>query len=95
MHPFYGPNSQFLADRDRVSKVTGVVTMAAYLAFWAGAVTIALRELDERFPKGGSVPGQGQDAMSVLRLRYARGEIDRDQFVTMRRDLASEEPGPG
>ncbi len=95
MHPFYGPNSQFLADRDRASKVTGVVTMAAYLVFWAGTVTIALRELNERFPKGGSAAGQGQDAMSVLRLRYARGEIDRDQFVAMRRELSGDEQGPG
>ena len=96
MHPFYGPNSQFLAGQDRGSRVTGLITMAAYLAFWAGAVVIAKRELDERFPRGGPAPGRRDVALSVVRERYARGEIDRDQFLRMEQDLAArEERGPG
>lgn len=95
MHPFYGPNSQSLAGQDRASKVTGLVTMGAYLAFWAWAVATAMRELNERFPKGGPSSGHGDVALAVLRERYARGEIDRDQFLAMERDLAPEETGPG
>ena len=41
--------------------------------------------------------GAGDPALEQARLRYARGEIDRDEFVRIARDLGSpvsvEEPG--
>ena len=64
--------------------------MAAYLAFWAGAIVLARRELDARFPRGGRpVP---DDALALLRARYARGEIDEAQLRAMSAVLA--EVGP-
>ena len=60
--------------------------MAAYLAFWAGAIALAKRELDARFPRGGR-PGP-DPAMDELRARYARGEIDEDQLRAMAAVLA-------
>lgn len=92
MHPFYGPSGRLLADRE--SRASGLVSMAAYLAFWAVAVGIGLRELDARFPRT-AVPRRDVDrAMAVLRERYARGEVDRAQFLLMSRDLLGHDREP-
>lgn len=85
MHPFYGPNARLLAGRG--SSASGLVSMAAYLAFWTAALVIAKRELDARFPKGGGRTTSADTAMAVLRERFARGEIDEEQFRQMARVL--------
>jgi uncharacterized membrane protein len=43
-----------------------------------------------------SVPADADSALHELRLRYARGELDRDEFVQRFRDLGGEglEPPP-
>jgi putative membrane protein len=92
VHPFYGPSSQLLARRSpgQADSVAGLVSMAAYLAFWAGALALAWRELDARFPR---VDARARDpAVQVLRERFARGEIDADQLRGMRAVLDAE-PG--
>lgn len=90
MHPFYGPNSRFLSRRD--SGVTGLVSMAAYLAFWAGALVLAQRELDARWPRHPRPPAASDPAVAVLRERFARGEIDEVEFLALGRALRE---GPG
>jgi putative membrane protein len=40
---------------------------------------------------GGSKPGA--DAQELVRLRYARGEIDRETFLQVSQDLAGTPPG--
>jgi len=35
----------------------------------------------------------GADPLSILAGRYARGEIDRDQFLQMRQDLGAPQAG--
>ena len=88
MHPFYGPSARLLGDR--ATSASGLLSMAAYLAFWAAALAIAKRELDARFPQVAQ-PGSGPDrAIALLRERYARGEIDAVQFAEMRTVLAEE-----
>ena len=37
--------------------------------------------------RGGRYGGTGDDALSVLRSRYARGETDDDEFETRRKGL--------
>ena len=69
MHPFYGPSAGLLGGRG--TSATGLLSMAAYLAFWAGAIVLARRELDARFPRGGRP--LADPAMDELRARYARG----------------------
>ena len=90
MHPFYGPSQRLLGDR--AGRGEGMASMAAYLAFWAVVVVAAKRELDLRWPRGRTGPGSGatsDSALEALRLRYARGEIDRATFVAMRADLTA------
>ena len=105
MHPFYGPSGRLLADRS--GRTEGIVSMAAYLAFWAVVVAVAKREMDLRWPRdalrtahGGRASGDSaagrtvtDPALEALRLRYARGEVDRDTFLAMRADLGGSDLG--
>jgi putative membrane protein len=38
----------------------------------------------------GAVPVRPDDAVQELRVRYARGEVDRDEFLTRARDLGAD-----
>jgi putative membrane protein len=87
MHPFYGPSARLVGEGR--TTVAGLVSMAAYLAFWAGVVVMAKRELDARLPRYAQPARQGDDALAVLRARYARGEIDREAFLQVQADLAA------
>jgi uncharacterized membrane protein len=89
MHPFYGPSGRLLADR--AGRPEGIVSMAAYLAFWAVVVAVAKREMDLRWPRAAR-PASGDPALEALRVRYARGEVDRDTYVAMRADLVAAVP---
>lgn len=94
MHPFYGPSAGLLGGRG--ASASGLVSMAAYLAFWAGAIALARRELDARFPRGGRA--SPDPAMDEVRARYARGEIDEHQLramVAVLADVAAAAPGRG
>ena len=84
MHPFYGPSARLMGGRG--GSASGLLSMAAYLAFWAGAIALAKRELDARFPRGGRPVRD--PAMDELRARYARGEIDEEQLRAMAAVLA-------
>lgn len=60
------------------------------ILFWGliiAAIVVGLRAL-----WGGSVaPGQKQEksALELLKERYARGEIERDEFEQKKRDLSA------
>lgn len=91
VHPFYGPSGRQLSGRD--TRLSGLASMAAYLAFWAGALVIARRELDRRWPPR---PRSGEDtdpALAVLRERFARGELDASQYRAMRDVLTGDAGG--
>jgi putative membrane protein len=63
----------------------GLVMMLMMVVFWAlviAAVVIGLRWL---LGQGG--PPRRDEALEILRQRYARGEIDRQEFEARRRDL--------
>jgi putative membrane protein len=66
----------------------------AWLAFWVVVVFLLVSAVR----RGGARP-QGSSALRVLEERYARGEIDRDEFFERRRVLRGEphatgDPGP-
>ena len=67
------------------------------LLFWGviiALIVFAVRALSRpgsgrATPSAGS-PGQAPDqALEILRERYARGEISKDEFNTMRQDLTA------
>lgn len=88
MHPFYGPSARLMSDRPGRSE--GMASMAAYLAFWAVVVALGKRELNARWPRGDAVrSASGDPALEALRVRYARGDIDRGTYLAVRADLTA------
>lgn len=41
-------------------------------------------------PQGPAAPIQGQDVLELLRVRFARGEITKDEYLAARQVLESE-----
>jgi putative membrane protein len=62
----------------------------AWLAFWIAVVVIVVRLL-----KSGPATTRPSSALRVLEERYARGEIDRDEYFERRRVLLGEPPAAG
>ena len=89
MHPFYESQARLLAGRP--VPASGLVSMAAYLVFWGMVVVALRRDLDSRFPRVDAEPPT-DPALVVLRERFARGEIDEEEFRTR---LAVLSPPPG
>jgi uncharacterized membrane protein len=63
--------------------------LVAALAFGIWAVR-RITDGDRLMVAGASIDG----AMQELRLRYARGEVDRDEFTQRLHDLGGEGPEP-
>ena len=57
------------------------------LAFWV-LVIVGLVALTRRLTARGWCESRTDAALDILRQRYARGEINRDEFDAKRRDLA-------
>ena len=60
--------------------------------FWLGIIAAAIWLLSNLFPKNnamGTTNGTPETAVSILQRRYARGEIDKEQFEQMRHELES------
>ena len=56
------------------------------VGFWV-AVIVVLAVLFRRL--GWPTSGRSDSALEILRSRYARGELSREDFETMRRDLVA------
>ncbi len=64
----------------------GVVMMVMMLVFWSAVIVslvLGIRWLIHQAPASRS-----DSALEILRRRYARGEINREEFETKKRDLA-------
>ena len=58
--------------------------------FWIGIIAAAIWLLSNLFPKNNTTDttnGDGETAVSILQKRYARGEINKEQFEQMRQEL--------
>ena len=63
----------------------GLVMMLMMLVFWG--LIIAGLVIGLRWLLGQGRPGARDEALEILRQRYARGEIEKQEFDTRRRDL--------
>ncbi len=61
----------------------GGVWMLFGFVFWVALVVWLVRTAG----RGASASAPGGDALAVLKLRYARGEITKEQFEQMRKDI--------
>ena len=67
----------------------GIVGSIMMLVFWAlviAGVVLLIRWLASQGRQGGGAGG-GRGPLDILKERYAKGEITREQFEQMRRDL--------
>ncbi len=88
MHPFYDPSRESLGRKE--TQAAGLISMLAYLVFWAAAIPMALRAL-KRYSAPAVAAGQVPDgAMAILRDRYARGEIELEEFLQRKSALDRE-----
>lgn len=65
----------------------GLGMMFMMLLFWAlviSAVVLGIRWLSSQ-----GTPPRSDTALEILRQRYARGEIDKEEFDAKKKDLAS------
>lgn len=85
MHPFYSPSSQLFQEGE--SFWLGLVSMAMYLLFWGVVIIIAAKMFKKYFVRMGYPKSREDNAMSILRERYAKGEIDAEEFKRKKADL--------
>lgn len=102
MHPFYDSNRALMSTRD--TRLLGLASMAAYLAFWAAAIPFVLRALSRALTRtaassgaplagptrGSTAAGADDRAEAIVRERYAAGEIDDDELRHRLRVLRAE-----
>lgn len=60
------------------------------LLFWGGLIALiffSIRAFTGSGQKQSGAMTAGETALDILKRRYARGEIDKDEYETMRRDI--------
>lgn len=67
----------------------GIFMIVFWILILVGLVFV-IRWLVQATGKKGDSGQRGSRAMEILKERYARGEIDKTQFETMKRDLVDE-----
>jgi putative membrane protein len=60
--------------------------MAMMLLFWGVVILVGVAGI--RWFIGQSKPPRADSAMEIIRERFARGEIDKDEFETKKRELS-------
>jgi len=61
---------------------------------WGVLIALAVWGVSRLFPRGAQSPGRDEGettAREVLTRRYARGEITREEYELMKRDIGQEE----
>lgn len=81
MHPFYDYSRQLLAQNG--TWWVGLVSMAMYLLFWAVVILLAYRFVRKYFLKKEGIDNIEDKAIGILRERYAKGEVDTEEFQRM------------
>ncbi len=66
--------------------------LMAFLALLALGVALLWRRVAAAMPKSMLLPGTRH--LDAIRVRYARGEMTREEFLQVNRDLGGPEPPP-
>lgn len=64
-----------------------LVSMGVFFLFWILALVGLVLLIRWLWIQGRSFPRTEDSALEILKRRYARGEITREEFESMRRDL--------
>jgi putative membrane protein len=65
----------------------GVIWM---LLFWGGIIVLIVWGIKKLTERGGSAPhtGEQRDPLDIVKERYAKGEISKEQFEQIKKDLS-------
>ncbi len=69
----------------------GLIGLLLMVIFWGGLIGLALLLIWRLFPRTDAAAGPGrtgQSAREILDVRFARGELSRDDYELMRQDLS-------
>lgn len=64
--------------------------MAAMLLIWVGVIALVIWGVSSLFPRGRAT--SEPDAVEIVRRRYARGEISREEYLEAVETLRAEAP---
>jgi len=69
----------------------GLFGFLLMILFWGAIIALGVWLVGNLFPKAGSTAGSqaGESALEILKRRYARGELTREEYEAMRHDLES------
>lgn len=70
---------------DHMDGSWAIAGMVMMVAFWVGLVALVIWAVESFRPRG----GQRESALDIARRRYAAGEISREEFEQMQRDLGT------
>ena len=68
----------------------GIFGMIFMLVFWVliiAGIVLVVRWLFEQGRSGGAPSSSGESALDILKKRYARGEIGKEEFDAKKKDL--------
>lgn len=68
----------------------GIFGMVFMLVFWVliiAGIVLVVKWLVEQGRSGGTYGSEGEAALDILKNRYARGEIGKEEFEAKKKDL--------
>ncbi|SHJ27105.1 SHOCT domain-containing protein [Parasporobacterium paucivorans] len=65
----------------------GIVFIILHILFWIAAICFAVKLYHKYFKRVGESKTKNNTAMAILRERYAKGEIDSEEFNKRKSDL--------
>jgi putative membrane protein len=71
--------------------IIGLIALFLFLVLIVALIIVGVsvgRNRDRGMPTEQRSAGGGEDALNILRQRYARGEISREEYQSMREDLS-------
>jgi putative membrane protein len=66
----------------------GIIMMVFMGVFWAGTLALGIWLLFRLVRHGTHSSGYGTSALDIARERYARGDISREAFEQIKKDLS-------
>ncbi len=85
MHHFYGPGSNFMTQANY--GWMGVASMVIHLLVWVVVIYFAVKIINKYLQKENGSKVKEDTAMTILRERYARGEIESEEFMRRKAEL--------
>ncbi|HKB60858.1 MAG TPA: SHOCT domain-containing protein [Gallionellaceae bacterium] len=63
------------------------------LLFWGLVIVVLIILLGNLWgPRGSATPSREKSALDILNERYARGEIEQEEYEQKKRDIQNQEP---